>query len=149
MAGKRKMPSDSILEGWVGDGLDHVQIQQRIRDDFNEEVALSTVSGHLSRIGLTNRVKYDDFVPWPRIGVDHNHAYQLSMLRIAARLDRGLPVRDVDRGRFERWAADLKQRGLVVTYSYESPDGFYYVAAREGIDDGLIRKPDALIKEPH
>lgn len=145
MAGKRKMPSDSILEKWVEEGLDHEQIQQRIRDEFHEEVALSTVSGHLSRIGLTNRIKYDDFVPWPRISIDHNHAYQLSQLRTAARLSRGLPVRGVDRSRYERWAEELKQRGLVVHYEYNSPDGFYYVAARPGIDDGLIRKPDALI----
>lgn len=139
------MPSDSILEKWVEEGLDHEQIQQRIKDEFQEEVALSTVSGHLSRIGLTDRVKYDDYIPWPRISVDHNHAYQLSMLRIAARLDRGLLVRDVDRRRFEKWAAELRERGVVVHYEYDSPDGFYYVAAREGVDDGLIRKPNVLV----
>lgn len=145
MPGRRKMPSDSILEKWVEEGLDHEQIQQRIKDEFQEEVALSTVSGHLSRIGLTDRVKYDDYIPWPRISVDHNHAYQLSMLRIAARLDRGLLVRDVDRRRFEKWAAELREQGLVVHYEYDSPDGFYYVAAREGVDDGLIRKPNVLV----
>lgn len=145
MPGRRKMPSDSILEKWVEEGLDHEQIQQRIKDEFQEEVALSTVSGHLSRIGLTDRVKYDDYIPWPRISVDHNHAYQLSMLRIAARLDRGLLVRDVDRRRFEKWAAELRERGVVVHYEYDSPDGFYYVAAREGVDDGLIRKPNVLV----
>lgn len=146
MPGRRKMPSDSILEKWVEEGLDHEQIQQRIKDEFHEEVALSTVSGHLSRIGLTNRVKYDDVIPWPRISLDHNHAYQLSQLRTAARLERDLPVRDVDRRRFDRWAAEMKERGLVVHYEYDSPDGFYYVAAREGVDDGLIRKPDALLE---
>ena len=145
MPGRRKMPSDSILEKWVEEGLDHDQIRQRIKDEFNEEVALSTVSGHLSRIGLTDRVKYDDVIPWPRISIDHNHAYQLTMLRIAARMERGLPVRDVDRRRFERWAAELREQNLVVHYEYNSPDGFYYVAAREGVDDGFVRKPDVLV----
>ena len=145
MPGRRKMPSDSILEKWVEEGLDHDQIRQRIKDEFNEEVALSTVSGHLSRIGLTDRVKYDDVIPWARISIDHNHAYQLTMLRIAARMVRGLPVRDVDRRRFERWAAELRERNLVVHYEYNSPDGFYYVAAREGVDDGFVRKPDVLV----
>lgn len=143
MAARRKMPSDSILRRWVEEGLDHEQIRERIKTEFGEDVALSSVSGHLSRVGLTNRVKYDDFIPWPRISVDHNHAYQLTMLRIGARLQRGLEVRDLDRRRYERWKEELEQKGLVVHYSYTSDRGFYYVPARKGVDKGLIRRPDA------
>lgn len=142
MPAKRKMPSDSTLEKWIAEGLDHKAIQRRIEEQDGIEVALSTISGHLSRIGLTNRVRYDDFIPWGRISVDHNHAYQLTMLRTGARLAKGLPVRPLDQQRFEAWAAQLKENHVVVHYELDSPDGFYYVPARAGIDTGLIRVPD-------
>jgi hypothetical protein len=142
MPAKRKMPSDSILERWVDEGLDHHQIQDRIKRETGEDVALSSVSGHLSRIGLTNRVRYDEFIPWGRISVDHNHAFQLTMLRIGARLQAGKEVRPVDRTRYENWVAKLQQAGAVVHYEYHSPDGFYYVKARPKIDTGLVRVPD-------
>lgn len=142
MPAKRKMPSDSVLERWVEEGLDHHQIQDRIKRETGEDVALSSVSGHLSRIGLTNRVRYDDYIPWGRISVDHNHAYQLTMLRIGARIEAGKDVRPMDRNRFENWAAQLKESGAVVHYEYDSPEGFYYVKARPGKDTGLVRVPD-------
>lgn len=141
MPAKRKMPSDSTLEKWLGEGLDHRGIQRRIFEQDGVEVALSTISGHLSRVGLTNRIRYDEFIPWGRIALDHNHAYQLTMLRTGARLSKGLPVRALDKQRFEDWAAQLKEAGVVVHYEYDSPDGFYYVPARAGIDKGLVREP--------
>ena len=95
------MPSDSILKKWLEEGLDHTEIQQRISDEFHEDVALSSVSGHMSRIGATNRIKYSDWIPWARISLDHNHHYTLNMLRIGARIDRGLDVRDIDKRRFD------------------------------------------------
>lgn len=141
MPAKRKMPSDSTLEKWLDEGMSHKEIQARIKAETGEDVALSTVSGHLSRIGLANRVRYDDFIPWGRISLDHNHAYQLTMLRIGARLSKSLPVRPLDKNRFEDWAAALKEKNVVVHYEYDSPDGFYYVPARKGVDKGLVREP--------
>lgn len=141
MGAQRKLPSDSILKNWVEEGLDHKQIQQRIKERFGDDVALSSVSGHLSRMGLTNRIKYSDWIPWPRISLDHNHHYSLNMLRIGARLDRGLQVRDIDRRRFERWKAELDEKNLCVHYVYDSVDGFYYCQRRPRIDKGLIRDP--------
>lgn len=141
MPAQRKMPSDSTLEKWIAEGLDHKQIRDRIRSEDGIDVALSTVSGHLSRVGLTNRVRYDEFIPWGRISIDHNHAYQLTQLRMGARISKGLPVRDGDRKRYEDWAESLKRQGVVVHYEYDSPEGFYYVPARAGIDTGLVRDP--------
>ena len=141
MPARRKMPSDSILEKWVAEGLDHEQIRQRIKEEFNEDVALSSVSGHMSRIGATNRIKYSDWIPWGRISLDHNHNYTLNMLRIGARLDRGKPVRDIDKGRFERWSKELQQKKLVVHYDYDTMEGFFYVKRRPKVDGMYIRNP--------
>jgi hypothetical protein len=142
MSAKRKLPSDSTLKKWLDEGLDHEQIRQRAMKETGESITLSSVSSALSRAGLTYRVRYDTHIPWRRISVDHNHAYQLSMLRLASRIDRGLPVRKVDERRLQNWIEQLKADGVVVHYEYESPDGFYYVKARPGIDTGLIRVPE-------
>lgn len=141
MPAKRKLPSDSTLEKWLDEGLSHEEIQQRILKETGEEVKLSSISSHLSRVGLTNRLRYDDYIPWGKIAVDHNHAYQLVMLRIGARMSKGLPVRDSDRRRFEAWSDQLRSENAVVHYEYSSPEGFYYCKARPGIDTGLVRIP--------
>lgn len=140
MAGYRKLPPRQELEKWLDEGLSHADIVQRIKDTTGEEVTLSTVSSGLSRMGLTDRIRYDDFIPWGRISVDHNTAYQLQMLRIGARISKGLEVNDKARARYERWVAELDEKNLCVHYDYDSVDGFMYVARREG--DGLVRQPD-------
>ena len=142
MPAKRKMPSDSTLQKWLDEGLNHEEIQARILEREGEEVALSSISSHLSRVGLTHRVRYNEFIPWGKISVDHNHCYQLVQLRIGARISKGLPVRDSDRRRFEAWEDQLRAQGAVVHYEYNSPEGFYYVPARAGIDTGLVRVPN-------
>lgn len=140
MAKYRKLPPRQELEKWLDEGLSHAQIVDRIKERYDEEVSLSTVSSGLSRMGLTDRVRYDDFIPWGRISVDHNTAYQLQMLRVGARLDKGLPVDEKTKARYERWRDELEEKNLCVHYDYSSVDGFHYVARREG--DGLIRLPD-------
>ena len=142
MPARRKLPSDSTMKKWLEDGLDHEQIRLRSEEETGEEITLSSVSSALSRAGLTYRVRYSTYIPWKRISTDHNHSYQLSMLRLASRLERDLPVRKVDEKRLENWIEQLKADGVVVHYEYDSPEGFYYVKARTNIDNGLIRKPN-------
>lgn len=140
MAGYRKLPPRQELEKWLDEGLTHAQIVERIKDEYDQDVTLSTVSSGLSRMGLTDRVRYDDFIPWGRISVDHNTAYQLQMLRIGARLNKGLPVEPKTAARYERWKEELDAKNLCIHYDYSSVDGFHYVARRP--EDGLVRKPD-------
>ena len=97
------------LEKMLDEGLTHQQIVERIAEETGEIVSLSTVSSGLSRMGLTDRVRYDDFIPWGRISVDHNTAYQLQMLRIGARLNKDLTVDEKAKGRYERWVSELEE----------------------------------------
>ena len=140
MAGYRKLPPRQELEKWLDEGLSHQQIVDRIKETTGNEVTLSTVSSGLSRMGLTDRVRYDDFIPWGRISVDHNTAYQLQQLRIGARLDKGLPVDAKAKARFERWRDELEEKNLCIHYDIGSVEGFHYVARRP--HDGLVRIPD-------
>jgi len=136
----RKLPPKNELEKMLDEGLTHQQIVERIAEETGEIVSLSTVSSGLSRMGLTDRVRYDDFIPWGRISVDHNTAYQLQMLRIGARLNKDLPVDEKAKGRYERWVAELEEKNLCVHYDIASVAGFHYVARRD--KDGLVRIPE-------
>lgn len=144
MAAPRRIPSESILAKWANEeGLTHAQIVDRIERETGYRPSRSTISAALSRAGFTNRVRYDDVIPWKRISIDHNSHYALTMLRIAARLKHGLQVKPRDLSRFQAWKEQLDAADAVVTYVYDSPEGFYYVPRRHGVDLGLIREVSA------
>lgn len=144
----RKLPSESILRKWVEvEGLTHAEIVDRIREESGHEVSRSSVSAALSRAGYTHRVRYDDEIPWPKISVDHNASFPLFMLRTQARINRGLPVKKRDKARLEEWKQELRNEGLVVHYEPRSPEGWFYVKARPGIDTGLVRVPDGTERQ--
>jgi hypothetical protein len=139
----RKLPSESILRKWVEvEGMTHAQIVDRIREETGEEVSRSSVSAALSRAGFTNRIRYDEEIPWPRISVDHNTAFPLFMLRTQARMNRGLPVKPQDIKRLEEWKKEMTEKNLVVHYEPRSPEGFFYCEARPDVDTGLVRAPE-------
>lgn len=142
MPAQRRIPSESQLAKWVKDGLSHNEICDRIEKETGYRPGRSTVSAALSRAGLTNRVRYDDVIPWKRISVDHNTHYALTMLRTAARIKHGLDVNPRDLSRFQAWKERLDEANAVVHYEYNSPEGFYYVPRRKGVDKGLIRELD-------
>lgn len=149
MSARRKLPSESIMAGWVRDGMTHEEIAKRISEEIGEPVSRTSVSGALSRAGYTNRLRYDDYIPWSPVALRHNGAYQLTMLRIGARLnadhDGVGKVTAGEKKRFEKWAQELKDKGLVVHYDYNTPDGFFYVP-RRAQDTGLVRIPDEVAK---
>lgn len=138
MANKRVLPSDSILEKWLDDGLSLEDIRQRVLEQTGYLPGKSTVSAALSRAGLTSRVRYDDVIPWKRISVDHNQHYILHQLRMAARMKRGLPVSEGDQRRFKHWKSQLDEANAIVCYDIDSVEGFYYDTRRPG-ERGLAR----------
>jgi len=141
MPARRKLPSDAQLKTWVEDNKSHEEIRIMSEDLAGEQISLSSVSSAMSRAGLTYRVRYQEtYIPWPRIALDHNWAYQLQMLRLASRLERGLDVKPLEKGRLDNWIESMKLQDVVVMYEYNSVDGFYYVPRRAGKDLGLIRE---------
>ena len=75
-----------MIRRWREDeGLSLKEIRQRLHDQ-GIDVGLSAISVALGRMGVTNRIRYDDWLPWP-----------LERL-------------------FHEWMADLADRNLVVAY---------------------------------
>jgi hypothetical protein len=131
MARQRKLPSDEVLRAWRAEGLTYRQIHERLADQ-GITVSFSSVSVALSRMGSTDRVRYDDWLPWSPIKVEHNDAWEATMLRVGARLARGQEVPERHRISFQRWRADLQERNLVV--AYEPERGFFLNNPRPGVD---------------
>ena len=71
------------------------------------------------------------------------------MLRIGARLhashESAGKVTAGEKKRFDKWVKELADKGLVVHYDYDTPDGFFYVP-RRAQDTGLVRIPDRIAK---
>jgi hypothetical protein len=139
MAPPRFVPSDSILEKWRAQGMTVADMVARIKADSGVEVAPGTVYAALSRAGLTEQIRYDDFIPWSPIRADHSGAYPLVMLRLAARREAGQQLPPEREAKLDRWIARMKEQGVVIHYEHDTADGWFYVPARPGIDTGLIR----------
>lgn len=140
MAAPRLLPSDSTLAKWRAEGLTMKQMAQRIKKETGIDVSVSSIGAALSRAGLTNRVRYDDHIPWNPIKTEHNKSYPLSMLRLLARRDNGMNLTEDQDARLDAWLERMETEGAVVTYVYDSEEGFYYVK-RKSTDVGHIRPP--------
>lgn len=141
MGAPRFVPSDSTLAKWKAEGLTVAQMVDRIRERDGVEVSAGTVYSALSRAGLTEQIRYDDFIPWSPIRSDHHGHYALSMLRLAARREAGQQLPEYRLRKLQAWEERLREDDAVVAYVYASPEGFYYVPRRPNIDTGLVRLP--------
>lgn len=140
MGRKRILPSDTTLQKWVEEGLTHDQIADRIGEREGYRPGRSSVSAALSKAGFTNRVRYDEFIPWSPISIEHNGHKFLQNLRVGARIAAGLNVSKGARQRFENFASNLLSANAIVVYFYDTDKGFYAVH-REPDEVGLVRPP--------
>lgn len=140
MSAPRFVPSDSVLAQWRDEGVTVTQMVERIRERDGIEVSRGTIYSAMSRAGLTEQKRYSAFIPWSPIRKDHSTRYPLVMLRLAARRAAGETLPGYRLRKLEEWEKRLRQDNAVVTYVFDSPDGFYYVPARPGIDNGFIRE---------
>lgn len=141
MAAPRVVPSDAMLQKYVERGLTHQQIADLVTKESGIPVARSTISAALSRAGLTQRVRYDEVIPWKKIKAEHNQHYALTMLRCKARMDAGLEVKDEQIKRLESWLQKLADEDAVVVYLPDTDAGFYYVKRKPSDGDSIVRVP--------
>lgn len=145
MAPPRTLPSDAILRKWrIDEGLSLREMLTRIKETEGHDVPLGTLASALSRAGITERVRYEEFIPWSPIKLEHNQAYPLTMLRLLARREHGLPEKAPDKKKLNAWLRRLHDEDAVVTYQGDSEYGFYYVRRKpEDPEDIPIRMPKA------
>ena len=144
MGARRILPSDSQLQRMVERGMTHQEIADKVSEDTGERVNRSSVSAALSRAGLTDRVRYDEVIPF-QVRAVHNYHYALTMLRVHARLEAGLEVPEDQVDRYESWKAKLCAEQAVVAYIAETDEGFHYVYREPEDGESLttLRQPSA------
>lgn len=141
MAAPRLVPSDSMLRRYVERGMTHQQIADLITKETGIPIARSTISAALSRAGLTQRVRYDEVIPWNPIKAIHNRHYALTMLRLEARRLASIPLTEEQEKRLAAWKEKLDSENAVVVYLPNTEDGFFYVKKKPSEKGKLIRFP--------
>ena len=137
MPAQRLLPSESKLKE-LARTMTHQQIADWTYQNMGNKVARATVSSAFTRMGATDRVRYDDVIPW-RVKDKHKMHYAVVMLRYYARARRGKSLTDDAIARLTSWLMKMRDRNCVVTYDPDSPDGFYYVPRIPSDKGSIIR----------
>lgn len=81
-------------------------------------------------------------VPWT-VAPQHKDQHLVRMLRVRHRKDQGLTSAGPLERMYATFIRQMEKDDAVVTYDPETPDGFYRVRRRPGVDDHpLIRRDD-------
>lgn len=146
MPAVRLLPSDSILQRYVEQGMTHQQIAERIFLDTGNRVSRSSVSAAISRAGLSQpQARYLDTLPW-RVRVQHIKEYPARMLRLLGRRNSGGDLTEEEAKRLDSWLAMLKDNHAVVAYAPEAQQGFHYVERRNTDGKVPVRKHTIKLK---
>lgn len=134
--------------------LDDKEVEQLLRSGKTQQevvhvyrqrgvdIAQSTISQAITsgRIKVdTNR--HSGGIPW-KLRPPHRHLHAARMLRTQARLDAGLEVGTSLLSQVTSWREGLEAEGSVIHYDPETPEGFWRVDRREGIDTWWVRDPN-------
>ena len=144
--GYRVLPNKTELRRMRRQGMTQQQIADEVFERTGYRVTRNAVTMALARAGLSGDVRrYDDLIPW-KVRETHQAHYSLAMLRLEARRRRGLELTPASEKRLDSWLHRLETGTeevpgpLVVTYVYDSPEGFYHVP-RTKKDKDIIRRP--------
>lgn len=118
--------------------------QREVADHFGVTQAAISTAIRRGRIkGITyNRVPVEGSgIPWSPILPEHRNRHLVRMLRAAARRRAGKKNLDAIEAQFEIFLRKMEELDAVVHYDPGTPEGFFRVPRRPGIDKGLVREP--------
>lgn len=142
--GKKIIP-DNLVDQLCRQGLSDPEIARYLLDREGLSVTPNAITAWRRRRGHDRRrPRYARLIPW-RVRVEHSHLYLAKLLRWEARLRAELPVEERHQQELERYKARLAAafdgRGGVIHYDPKTPEGWWVVERRPGIDLDLIREP--------
>lgn len=127
---------------WLEEGRPYQWMVDEYRRKYHVQTSVEMWSGLRRRRGIPTRIVRDEaLVPWA-VRPEHRHAHAVSMLRAEARRRAGKQLTPGTAEMLETWLAGLERDALVVHYAPETPEGWWYVPRREGVDRDLIREPE-------
>lgn len=133
--------------------LDDKEIEQLLRSGKTQQDVVDLYSSRgveisqsaISQAITAGRIKVDTNrhtggIPW-KLLPQHRHLHAARMLRTLARLEAGLEVGPSLRDQVRTWREGLEIEDSVITYDPDTPEGFWRVPRRSGIDLGWVREP--------
>ena len=144
MAGRTKIQSVDEVRRWYEEGLTYKEMAELHEEKYGVRVTPSGFSALRQRMGWESRLAGDDpLMPW-EVDSSHQSSYLYLMLRREIRRRQGLPwISSTPEEKQDQWVQGLRDAGAVVDYRPDTKEGFFLTYAREGIDNDLIREPDA------
>lgn len=139
---RRKIQDIPQFIRWYNEGLPYTEMAKRWTAENGEAITPTAFSNLRIRLGLGPRLatRDTDLIPWD-VRAEHLVLLPMRMFHAKTRRDRRLPVSPDQLQRLAEWERLLEESNLVVHYEPNTDQGFFYVPAREGIDNGLIREP--------
>lgn len=138
-----KIQNEDEAIRWMNEGRTYTWMIDKYREKYGIETTPSMWGNFRRRRGLQRRITRDDgLIPWA-VKQEHRWAYPVMMLRQEARRRAGHELSDDYERQLNAWLEKLKEDGAVVHYEPDTEEGFFYVARREGIDNDIIREPEA------
>lgn len=141
------MPASKIVNEqeatrWIEEGRTYQWIIDEYKRKYNIETTISMWGNFRRRKGIDTRIVRDEeLMPWP-VKEEHRWSYPPMMLRAEARRRTGREVGGDYNTRLDSWLESRRIDDTVVHYDPETPEGWFYVPRRKGIDTDLIRVPD-------
>lgn len=141
-----KIQNEQEIINWFEQGKTYQWMREEYARKYGLEVHMTMFSNFRRRRGLERRkVRDTDLIPW-RVRPEHRFAGAVTHLRQEARRRAGVPLTPDVEASLDVWIDNLKADGLVIHYDPDTEAGFFYVPAREGIDNDLIREPNRTRK---
>lgn len=133
--------------------LDDNEIEQLLRSgktqqyvvDLYRSKGMPITQSAISQAIASGRIKVNTNrnsggIPW-KLLPQHRHLHAARMLRTQARLEAGLDVGASLKEQVRTWREGLEIENSVITYDPDTPEGFWRVPRRPGIDLGWVREP--------
>lgn len=142
LAGNSKMQDVAEFRRWYAEGREYRWMVDQYKEKYGLSVTPAMFSNWRARLGLKPRVAVRDetLIPWD-VRLEHSWLSPMRMLRAEIRRRGGLELTPEQAARLDVWKGLLEGQDLVVHYSRDTEQGFFYVPRRDGVDDDIIRNP--------
>lgn len=135
-----KILPDSLLEQLGRRGFTDGEVVKYLREHENIVVTRQAISAWRRRRGEQKRQMPPRAIPW-RLRPEHAQSKPARVIRWHARVERGEPLTEEERARYEKALKLLRERDVVFHYDRDTEQGWFLVPRREGIDNGVVREP--------
>ena len=136
-----KIQNEQEVVRWFEEGRTYRWMCEEYLRKYNLQVQPSMFGNFRNRRGLPRRyVRNDDLIPWA-VKEQHRWEYPVMMLRLEARKRGGMTISEDNEGRLRAWHRHMEETGTVLHYDPDTPEGWFYVPRRTGIDKDVIREP--------